>query len=101
MTTVLRASTSADLPLKISDLDAAGWKIELYQTFGDEVDFEEAAYLESVNLNPALYEKKDSPFLKMKMMRDGRLRLRIGEQRLLDGEPEFVLLEQHFIKLEG
>ena len=87
--------------LNLTDLDAAGWKIELYQTFGDAADFDEAAYLDSVQLNPALYEKKESPLIKMKMMRDGRLRLRIGEQRLLDDESEFVLLEQHFIKLEG
>ena len=87
--------------LKLSELDAAGWKIELYQTFGDAADFEAAAYLDSVQLNPALYEKKDSPLMKMKMMRNGRLRMRIGEQRLLDDEAEFVLLEQHFIKLEG
>ena len=82
-------------------MDAADWKIELYQTFGDAADFDEAAYLDTVQLNPALYEKKESPLIKMKMMRDGRLRVRIGEQRLLDDEAEFVLLEQHFIKLEG
>ena len=74
---------------------------EMYQTFGNAADLEVAAYLDTVQLNPALYEKKESPLLKMKMMRDGRLRLRIGEQRLLDDEAEFVLLEQHFIKLEG
>ena len=87
--------------LPLSDLDAAAWKIELYQTFGDAANWEEAAYLDSVQLNPALYEKKESPMLKMKMMRDGRLRLRIGERRTLDGETEFIVLEQHFIRLEG
>ncbi|MBR4904369.1 MAG: Hsp70 family protein [Selenomonadaceae bacterium] len=89
------------LPLKLSELDAAGWKIELYQTFGDEANFDDAAYLDSVQLDSALYDKKDSPLLKLKMMRDGRLRLRIGEQRTFDDESEFVLLEQHFLELEG
>ena len=89
------------LPLKLSDLDAAGWKVELYQTFGDAANLDEAAYLESVQLNSALYDKKESPLLRMKMMRDGRLRLQTGERRILDDEAEFVVLENHFIKLEG
>ena len=89
------------LPLKLSELEATGWKIELYQTFDDEASFEEAAYLESVQLDPALYEKKESPWLKLKMMRDGRLRLRIGERRVIDDELDFEILEQHFVRLEG
>ena len=89
------------LPLKLSDLEAAGWKIELYQTFGDEANFDDAAYLDSVQLNSTLYEKKESPLLRLKMMRDGRLRLRIGERRTFEEESEFVLLEQHFLELEG
>lgn len=89
------------LPLKLSDLEAAGWKIELYQTFGDEINFDDAAYLDNVQLNSTLYEKKESPLLRLKMMRDGRLRLRIGERRTFEEESEFVLLEQHFLELEG
>ena len=90
------------LPLKLSELDAAGWKIELYQTFDDEANFDAAAYLESVQLNPALYEKNEMPLMRLKMMRDGRLRLRVGEYRNADDdESEFDFLEQHFVKLEG
>lgn len=88
------------LPLSIDDLEAANWKIELYQTFDDEAKLEDAAFLESIQLNSALYEKKESPLLKLKMMRDGRLRLRIGERRTIDDESEFILLEQHFVRLE-
>lgn len=87
-------------PLKISELESAAWKIELYQAFGDETNFEESAYLASVQLDSTLYGNDETPLLKLKMMRDGRLRLRISVQRVLDGEPDLVLLEQHFLRLE-
>ena len=89
------------LPLNLAELDEAGWKLDLYQTFGDGADFDDAAFLESIALNPALYEKNDVPRLKMKMMRDGRLRLQFCERRLIDDEPELILVEQHFVKLEA
>lgn len=88
------------LPLNLTELDNCGWKISLYQTFGDEANFEDAAYLGEVKLNPALYEKKEMPLLKMKMMRDGRLRLRFNERRILEDEADIILVEQHFFNLE-
>ena len=87
-------------PLKISELAAADWKIELYQAFDDEASFEESAYLASVQLDSTLYNTEETPLLKLKMMRDGRLRLRVGVQRTIDGEPDVILLEQHFLRLE-
>lgn len=48
------------LPLNIDDLEAANWKIELYQTFDDEAKLEDAAFLESIQLNSTLYENKRS-----------------------------------------
>ncbi|MBQ3441709.1 MAG: Hsp70 family protein [Selenomonadaceae bacterium] len=87
-------------PLKVSELASADWKIELYQSFDDEASFEESAYLASVQLDSTLYDKEETPLLKLKMMRDGRLRLRVGVQRTIDGEPDLILLEQHFLRLE-
>ncbi|MBR3746581.1 MAG: Hsp70 family protein [Selenomonadaceae bacterium] len=87
--------------IDLSELDSAGWKIELYQSFSDDANFSDAAYLESVALNPALYEKKESPWLQLKMMRDGRLRLRVSERRILDdGESDSILVEEIFIRPE-
>ena len=88
------------LPLNLIELDNCGWKISLYQIFGDDADFEDAAYLGEVALNPALYDKKETPLLKMKMMRDGRLRMRFNERRMLDDGAEVILVEQHFLNLE-
>ena len=89
------------LPLNLAELDEAGWKLDLYQTFGDGADLDDAAFLESIALKEALYEKNDAPKLKMKMMRDGRLRLQFLERRLVDDEREMILVEQHFVKLEA
>ena len=87
--------------IDLAELDSSGWKIELYQSFSDDANFSDAAYLESVALNPALYEKKESPWLQLKMMRDGRLRLRVSERRILDdGESDSILVEQIFIRPE-
>lgn len=87
--------------LDLSALDSSGWKIELYQSFGDDANFSDAAYLETVALNPALYERKQPPQIRLKMMRDGRLRLRVSEQRTLDdGETDSVLVEELFVRLE-
>ena len=84
-----------------SELDSSGWKIELYQSFGDDPNFSDAAYLETVALNPALYEKKSPPWLQLKMMRDGRLRLRVSERRTFDdGDTDSVLVEEIFVRLE-
>lgn len=87
-------------PLKLSELQAADWKIELYQSFDDAADFEESAYLASVQLDSSLYNADETPLIRLKMMRDGRLRLRIGVQRIIDGEPDLILIEQHFLRLE-
>lgn len=87
-------------PLKFSELEAAAWKIELYQSFEDAASFEDSAYLASVQLDSTLYNRDETPLLKLKMMRDGRLRLRVGVQRTIDGEPDLTLLEQHFLRLE-
>ena len=87
-------------PLNVSELAAADWKIELYQTFDDAASFEESAYLARVQLDSTLYHEEETPLLKLKMMRDGRLRLRVGVQRTIDGEPDLILLEQHFLRLE-
>ena len=87
--------------LDLSALDSSGWKIELYQSFRDDANFSDAAYLETVALNPALYERKKPPQIRLKMMRDGRLRLRVSEQRTLDdGEFDSVLVEELFVRLE-
>lgn len=89
------------LHLNLAELDNCGWKISLYQTFGDEANFDDAAYLGEVQLNSALYEKNETPLLKLKMMRDGRLRLRFNERRMLDdGNADIILVEQHFLNLE-
>ena len=89
------------LEINFAELEKADWKIEIYQTFSDEINFEESAYLDEVKLNSALYEKKNKiAFLKMKMMRDGRLRLNFSERRESADGAEIVLVEQHFLNLE-
>lgn len=89
------------LEIKFAELEKANWKIEIYQTFSDEIKFEESAYIAEVKLNSALYEKKNKiAFLKMKMMRDGRLRLRFLERRELEEGADIILVEQHFLNLE-
>ncbi|MBD3879430.1 MAG: Hsp70 family protein [Quinella sp. 1Q5] len=87
-------------PLKVSELEEEAWKIELYQSFEDEASFEDSAYLASVQLDSTLYNEDETPLLRLKMMRDGRLRLRVSVQRTIDGEPDLILLEQHFLRLE-
>lgn len=89
------------LEINFAELEKADWKIEIYQTFGDEINFEESAYLDEVKLNSALYEKKNKiAFLKMKMMRDGRLRLNFSERRESADGADIILVEQHFLNLE-
>lgn len=85
------------LKLDLADLESGGWRLELYQTFGDEINFEGAAFLGEVKLNSALYRKSEPPLLKMKILRDGRLRLQISERRMKDGEAEIVLVEEFFV----
>ena len=88
------------LPLDLADLERDGWKIDLYQTFSDEATFDEAAYLGTINLDSTRYDKKENPSLRLKMLHDGRLRLRISERRVLDDEIDNALVEQHFLNLE-
>ena len=75
------------LKLNPAELEKFGWKIELYQSFANLSD---AAYLCEVKLNPALYEKSEPPLLKLKILRGGKLRLRIFERRAA----EIVLVEE-------
>lgn len=89
------------MELDLSKLDAADWKLELYQSFGDGATFSDAAYLESVSLNRTLYDKKEQPRIRFKMMRDGRLRLRVSERRTIEDETDLILVEQIFIRLEA
>ena len=88
------------LPLDLADLEEAGWKIDLYQTFSDEPTFDEAAYLGTIELDSTRYDKKENPSLRLKMLHDGRLRLRVSERRVLDDEIDNALVEQHFLNLE-
>ena len=89
-----------DLKLNLNELESCGWKISLYQTFVDESNFDDAAFFGELNLDSTKYEKKESPLLKMKMMRDGRLRLRFSERRMLDDEPDIILVEELFLNLD-
>ncbi|MBO4401447.1 MAG: Hsp70 family protein [Selenomonadaceae bacterium] len=75
------------LKLNPAELEKFGWKIELYQAFANLSD---AAYLGEIKLNPALYEKSEPPLLKLKILRDGKLRLRIFERRAA----EIALVEE-------
>ena len=79
------------LKLNSTELENFGWKLELYQTFSNLSD---AAYLGEVKLNPALYEKSEPPLLKLKILRDGKIRLRIFERRVADGAAEIALVEE-------
>lgn len=87
------------LPLEISDLRTDDWQIDFYQNFSDEANVDDAAYLAGIKLNSALY-KTERPLMALKMTHDGRLRVRISERRIIDGEPDTVLIEQHFLILE-
>lgn len=88
------------LGLKFSELEKSDWKIELYQTFSDEIKFENAAYLGEVQLNPALYEKNSAiVFMTMKMMRDGSLRLRFFERRMVGQEADITLVDQFYLNV--
>ena len=83
--------------LDLTALNNFGWKIELYQTFSDVVNFENAAYLGEVQLNSELYEKIEPPLLRLKILRDGRIRLTISERRIAGGDAEIVLVEEFTI----
>lgn len=82
------------LKLNPADLENSCWKIELYQTFDDSAKFENAAYLGEVQLNPALYQQSEPPLLKLKILPDGRLRLRLSERRVAERAAEIVLVEE-------
>ncbi len=83
--------------LDLTALNNFGWKIELYQTFSDVVNFENAAYLGEVQLNSELYEKIEPPLLRLKILRDGRIKLTMSERRIAGSDAEIVLVEEFVI----
>ncbi len=81
------------LKLDLAALKKFGWKLDLYQTFNDSAEISDAAFFGEIKLNSALYERLEPPLLKLKILVDGRLRLRIFERR----GTEIVLVEEFLL----
>ena len=90
-------------PLLIDDLKKNGWRVAVYQSFGNELelplDGEDAVFMADVKLDESLYTVDDAILFKMKMTEDGRLNMKFFEQRAVDGEPEIVPVEEKIVRI--
>ena len=90
-------------PLMVEELKRSGWRVAVYQSFGNELELPldggEAVFMTNVELDEKLYTVEDAILFKMKMGEDGRLNMKFFEQRLKDGEPEIVLVEEKFMRI--
>ncbi len=94
------------IPIPLDQLEKDGWTFSVYQCFNNQdempLDAENGpVFIEKVKMDEAKYEKKESPVFRMKIMRDGKLRLQFSERRILDGEPDEVIVEESLIDLGG
>lgn len=94
------------LPLPF--LKKISWTIQFFQCFSNQtvskLDSEEGAavYIGKIKLDESLYEKKESPLFKIRIMRDGRLRLEFFDNKTFsDGSKELVTTEEHFLEIGG
>ncbi len=94
------------LPLPF--LEKISWQLPIYQCFSNQTELEldkeasAAVYMGKIKLNESLYEKKESPLFKMRIMRDGRLRLQFFDNKTFqDGSKELVTTEEHFLEIGG
>ena len=87
----------------VEELKRSGWRVAVYQSFGNELELPldggEAVFMTNVELDEKLYTVEDAILFKMKMGEDGRLNMKFFEQRLKDGEPEIVLVEEKFMRI--
>ncbi len=90
-------------PLLIEDLKKNGWHVSVYQSFSNELELElngeDAVFMADVSLDEHLYTVDDAVLFKMKMTEDGKLNMKFFEQRLENGEPEIVLVEEKTIEV--
>ncbi|MBQ7609316.1 MAG: Hsp70 family protein [Desulfovibrionaceae bacterium] len=90
--------------LPAAELASDGWRLAIYQSFtsGQSYsDLSSAIYLGSIDLDRSLYNEKETVLMKMRMARDGSVRLRLFQQLQLgeDAELEIVQIEEHFLKI--
>ena len=94
--------------LPLAFLEKNSWVIQFYQCFSNQtvskLDNEDGAavYMGKIQLDKSLYEKEESPLFKIRIMRDGRLRLEFFDHKTFsDGSKELVTTEEHFLEIGG
>ena len=99
---------SMPLILSLSELNQNDWTFSVYQCFNNQKklsldDSGLAVFIGKIKLTENDYEKEEPPFVTMRIMKDGKLRLQFFDnQKLRDSKKKGrVMIEEKFIEIGG